>query len=329
MPELRVLSATDVLRALPMARCLEVVRDATASLARGDIVVPERQQLATGDGVTLTMSALWPARDAMSTKLNSVYNQNAARGLPTFHGILALQELSTGRHTAIFEASSLTALRTSALIGLATDLLSRKDANTAAIIGAGRHARVQLEAILAVRALTEVRIYSRTSESARAFVEQLSKSDFTKGVTLRVAATSAEAAEDADVICCVTNSPTPVLHGKDVKPGTHVNAIGAFTPETRELDSELVRRARIVVDTRDGAREEAGDLLIPLGEGLIDASALDDEIGEVVLGTKPGRTSDDQITIFKSVGSAAFDVGAAVAALETAREQGLGNVISL
>ncbi len=329
MADLHVLSAADVVGVLPMARCLDVVREATASLSRGDILVPDRQQLATGDGVTLTMSALWPARDAMSTKLNSVYNENTARGLPTFHGILTLQELSTGRHTALIEASSLTALRTSALIGLATELLSRKDSSTAAIIGAGRHGRVQLEAILAVRALSEVRVSSRTAESARSFVEEMSTKEFTRGVTLRAATTSAEAVRGADIICCATNSPTPVLDGNDVEPGTHVNAIGAFTPQTRELDSELVQRARIVVDTRDGVREEAGDILIPISEGLIDAAALEDEIGEVVLGVKPGRTSSDQVTIFKSVGSAGFDVGAAVAALGTARERDLGSVISL
>jgi ornithine cyclodeaminase len=217
----------------------------------------------------------------------------------------------------------LTALRTGAVGGLAADLLSREDSSTVALFGAGVQARTQLEAVRCVRPITEVRVTSRSGDSAEALVAEL------RGVAARRVDDPDEAIDGADIILTATSSATPVFDGSRVAPGTHVTGVGSFTPEMREVDTALVTRARVVVDQRAAILVEAGDILGPIREGVVDESVMSAEIGEIVLGLAPGRTSRDEITFFKSVGNAVQDIAVAARVLERAEAVGRGIVVEL
>ncbi len=233
---------------------------------------------------------------------------------------------ATGAPLALIEGGSLTAIRTGAASGAATDVLARPDAAVVALFGSGVQARRQLEAVCTVRPIKRVIVYSLAG--AEAFAAEMA------GVgpipaDIRLAATPREALAEADVVCAATTSRTPVFDGRDLRPGTHVNGIGAFTPEMQEIDAATVRRARVVVDSLEAALAEAGDLIIPLNAGEISRDHVSTELGEVIAGSKPGRTSTEQITFFKSVGVAAQDAMAAGIILRNGPALGLGTVIDL
>jgi ornithine cyclodeaminase len=205
-------------------------------------------------------------------------------------------------------------------------VLARPDAKVVAIFGAGVQARRQLEAVCTVRRVEQVRVYSLTGAEAFA-AEMAGRGPIPADVT--VAANPREAVAGADIICAATTSRTPVFDGRDLEPGAHVNGIGSFTPGMQEIDAETVRRARIVVDSVEAALAEAGDLLIPLKARLIDRAHISTELGQVLAGQKPGRTSAEQITFFKSVGVAVQDAMAAAIVLRNGQTQGLGTVVEL
>lgn len=217
----------------------------------------------------------------------------------------------------------LTALRTGAASGAATDLLARTDAETAAVIGAGRQARTQLLAIAAVRPIQRCWVFSRRRESAETMIAELQPQ--LASIELLVADSPTEAARDADVICAATNSATPVFNGHDLKPGVHINGIGSYTHEMQEVDFTTLRRAsKIVVDERNAALAEAGDLIIALNQGEIRQEDIYAELGEIAAGLKPGRQRDDEITYFKSVGNAVQDAAVAQAIYQQALKENLG-----
>ena len=210
--------------------------------------------------------------------------------------------------------------------GAATDALARPDAAVAAIFGSGVQARRQLEAVCTVRSIRRVLIYSLAG--AEAFVEEMAgQGPIASDVT--IARSPREAVAEADVICAATTSRTPVFDGRDLRPGAHVNGIGSFTPQMQEIDAETVRRARVVVDSYEAALAEAGDLIIPLQDGTISRDHIAAELGEVLAGAKPGRTSPGQITFFKSVGVAVQDAMAAGLVVRNGAALGLGTVVSL
>jgi ornithine cyclodeaminase/alanine dehydrogenase-like protein (mu-crystallin family) len=224
------------------------------------------------------------------------------------------------------DATQLTALRTAAASGLATDLLARPDACTAAILGSGVQAGTHLLAVCAVRPIERVRIFSRSPQHVAAFISCLQPK---VAAVLLPASSAAEAVREADVVCATTTSTTPVVAGDDLRAGVHVNAVGSFSTEAREVDGATVRRAGMVfVDNRSAALAEAGDVVIPLRQGLIGEDDLV-ELGSVVVGSHPGRTAPDAVTIFKSVGLAVQDVAAGAEVLRRARELGLGAVVPL
>ncbi|MDR3638901.1 MAG: hypothetical protein P4L84_34165 [Isosphaeraceae bacterium] len=327
---MRILSRSDVQRAITMVQAIEAMREAFAELATGEADVPARTAvpIAPHDAVALFMPARLSGVPALGGKIVSVHPRNRAAGLPTIHALVVLIDDATGRPIAVLEAGYLTALRTGAGVGLATDCLARPDARVLACFGAGAQAETQIEAVCAVRPIERVWVQSRSEESARRFVERMRGR---AGVpeSLEIARSAREALAEADVVCTATSSRTPVLDGRDLRPGTHVNAIGAFTTETREVDDETVRRARIVVDSRPACLAEAGDLVIPWNRGLIGGPETWTELGAIVLGRAPGRTSADEVTFFKSVGNAAQDLAAASVVLREAERQGLGLEISL
>lgn len=323
---MRILTATEVVEAIPMARAIEVARRALEDLSDGGIVAPPRLTLELEAGaLTLFMPGYRPARGDLAVKIVSVHPGNAEQGLPTVQALVAVFEATSGRPLGVLEGSALTALRTGAAVGVATDLLARADARTLAVFGAGVQARAAIRAICAVREIEEIRLISRTATSAERLARELHATTPRVGRVI-LARTPAEAVRGADVIVTATTSSEPVVSGSDLSPGSHVNAIGAFRPTARELDDAAVVGARIVVDTRAGCLAEAGDLLIPLAAGLIRPESIA-ELGNVLRGRQEGRTSREQRTLYKSVGHAALDVAIAAEAIRAAEAQGLGIVV--
>lgn len=290
-----------------MADVIAAMREAFVSLSVGQVTLPPRGVLEGEHGITLTM----PVTDGrqISVKVVTLYPGNPERGLPLTQAMLLLMDAETGSPLALMDARVLTGLRTGAACGLATDLLARPDAQSLAVIGAGAMARQGIEAIRQVREIKEIRIFgrSRTQELA----EEVGGSP---------CASAHEATADVDIILCATSSKTPVLELADIKPGAHINGVGSFTPEMAELAPDLVREARVIVDHRDSAWTEAGDLL----QADIETSHADTELGEVAGGLKPGRTSEEEITFFKSVGNAVQDLATARLVYQRAEEMGLG-----
>jgi ornithine cyclodeaminase/alanine dehydrogenase-like protein (mu-crystallin family) len=320
MMMIRILTGEEVRKALPMPRAIEAVKDAFARLSTGQAEVPLRTALDVPphNGVTLFMPAYLAGEGhvapLMAMKVVSVFNDNPGKGLPLIHALVVIVNAETG------------ALRTGAASGAATDLLAREDACVAAIFGAGAQGRTQLEAVCAVRPIEEAWIYDVEPERARAYAEETGRRF---AAAVRVAGSPAEAARQADVVCTATTSLRPVFEDADLRPGTHINAIGAYTPEMQEIPLQTVVRAKLVIDHHEAALAEAGDLLIPMAQGLIGVDHIHAELGEIVAGARPGRESAEEITLFKSVGVAVQDVAAAGAVLEAARKMGLGTTATL
>jgi alanine dehydrogenase len=328
---MRILSRADVQRAISMKDAIAIVRDAFVQLSNNQATVPLRVPIPIQkhDGVTLFMPAHLHMSDALAVKIVSVHNQNPAKGLPLIHALVVVIDAATGKPLAAMEGGYLTALRTGAASGVSTDLLARRDARTATIFGAGIQGRAQLLAIAAVRKLERVYVVDAIPESADKFVRDM-RGGIGVPVDLRVAPSLSEAVREADIICTATTSTKPVFSGSDIKPGVHISAIGAYTPQMQEIDETTLKRAnKIVIDHHEGALAEAGDLIIALKNGTIKASDIYAEIGEIAAGKKPGRERDDEITFFKSVGNAVQDASVARAIYDAAMQENLGTEVEL
>jgi ornithine cyclodeaminase len=329
-----LLGAADLRALVPMRDAIAAVREAFVALSAGAAVVPVRSAVALpdSDAVFLAMPGALAAAGggtaAVGAKLVSVVPANAAAGRPVVAALMVLCDPGTGQPAAVIEGASLTALRTGAASGLATDLLALPEAAIVALFGAGTQARTQLEAICAVRPVTQVRVVARSRERAAAFAAWAREQPWIRGATV-IAATDPEVAvRGAEVVVTATTSAVPVFPGRAVGPGTHVNAVGAFQPHTREVDADLVARAAVFVDSREAALAEAGDLLVAVAEGRFRMEAIRAEIGEVAAGGA-GRRSGDEITLFKSVGHAAQDLAVASLALRRAEALGRGGRVAL
>jgi ornithine cyclodeaminase/alanine dehydrogenase-like protein (mu-crystallin family) len=240
--------------------------------------------------------------------------------------LVTVVDATTGEPVAVMDGTYLTALRTGAASGAATDLLARQETSTAAIFGAGVQGRTQLEAVCAVRPIEKAWVYDISPQQAATFAAEMTQR---LSLPVEVAGTPAEAVRQADVICTATTATSPVFDDADVRPGTHINAVGAYTPHMQEIPVETVLRAKVVIDHRESSLAEAGDLIIPLQQGRMTEGHIYAELGEISAGVKPGRTSAEEITLFKSVGVAVQDVAAASAVLKAARRLGLGTDVSL
>lgn len=327
---MRILSRADVQRALSMQDAIAIVRDAFAQLSTDQATVPLRVPIPIQrhDGVTLFMPAYLHTSDALAVKIVSVHNQNPAKGLPLIHALVVVMDAATGKPLAAMEGGYLTALRTGAASGVATDLLARRDARVGAIIGAGVQGRTQLLAIAAVRDLERIWVYDVVAEKAKVFVKELKGTMET--LDLRAASSPIEAVREADIVCTATTSTRPVFNGSDLKAGAHINAIGAYTPQMQEVDETTLQRAsKIVIDHHTGALAEAGDLLIAIQKGAITESDVYGEIGEIAAGKKPGRERADEITYFKSVGNAVQDASVARAIYDAAVRGNVGIEVEL
>jgi ornithine cyclodeaminase len=318
--QIRILTAADIRAALPMPKAIEAMRLAFGQFSSGQATVPLRGRLHTDKGVTLLMPAFLKRSRDLAVKVVSVFGDNPSLGLPTVSALVLVLDAETGIPRAMMEGDTLTALRTGAAGGLAAELLARKDASKVALFGAGVQGRAQLTAACTVRSIREVMVFDPVPTAAARLVEEIET--WPHGPRARAAASAAEAVCRADIVLTATTATTPVFNGSDLPSGTHINGVGSFTPDMQEIDASVVGRAYVVVDAREAATAEAGDLI--KSRAVIDA-----ELGEIVNNDKPGRIDDAQITLFKSVGMAAQDAAAAAAALSAAEEKGLGTVIDL
>jgi len=329
--KLQIISREEVKSAISMAQAIETVKSAFAQLSRGRARVPIRTQLGIPlhDGVTLFMPAYLQETDELGMKMVSVFSGNIEQGLPIINAMVILVDPETGLPTAIIDGTYLTALRTGAASGAATELLARGDARSVAVLGTGVQGRTQLQAVCTVRSIERVLVFDTRRGAAAKFCDEMTEAGAPIPKRIDVASTAKEAVSEADVVCTATTSTTPVFLDSDVKPGTHINAIGSFTPQMQELPAETVARALLVVDSREAVWAEAGDLIIAKKRGLITEASVHAEIGEIVAGTKPGRSRNDQVTLFKSVGNAVQDVSVGARILEEAKKKGLGTVVEL
>ncbi len=323
-----LLSSEEIRGAISMAEAIEAVREAFILVSKKKVIVPPRTHidLEIHRGTSLIMPTYFPGREKIGVKIINLYERNPQLGLPLSFALMLVFEARNGSPLALLEASTLTAIRTGAASGLATDLLARKDARVAAIFGAGFQGRYQLEAVNAVRPLYKVYIYDSDFEKSRIFAQEMSSK---LNLDIIVASTPEEACKEAEIICTATTSSSPVFPDSAIKVGIHINAIGSYKPHVREIPSATVARSRIFVDQREAALEEAGDLIIPLKEGVITEDSIVAEIGEVAAGEKPGRLSDEEITFFKTVGLAAQDIALASRILEAAERLSLGHSFPL
>jgi ornithine cyclodeaminase/alanine dehydrogenase-like protein (mu-crystallin family) len=294
--------AETLARALPMTAAIDALEAAFGAERLPE--APMRTHVETRAGTLLLMPAF--GEPGVGVKLVTLTPSNPDRRLPFIHAVYVLFEAVGQSPVALLDGAALTALRTAAVSGLATRHLARAEASRLAIFGAGVQARSHLRAMLAVRPIEDVVVVSRTRERAEALVKEA-------GVDARVGAP--DDVWDRDLLCTCTTSATPLFNGALLAPGTHVNAVGAYTPDLRELDTETIERGRVVVETREAAMEEAGDLLIAMKEGAIGEDHVLADLSEVVHGVTVRRTDQD-VTVFKSVGVAFEDLVVARAAVD-------------
>ncbi len=327
-----LLSASEVRQCLPMPEAIEGLRRAFAAWEQGQAQQPLRTQLniPEGPGISLFMPAYLSEshQSYASVKVVSVFPGNPALGLPVLHGLVLLLDPETGKMLAGMDGGALTAIRTGAVSGLATDLLAPDDAHTLALFGAGVQARTQLLAVCAVRRLEEVKIYARSPDRAKDLIADI-ESQMPFPCTMQVVATPQEALQGSDLVCTATTSAAPVFDDGDLETGTHINAVGVFEPEKQEIPAPTVVRARVYIDDMEAAMEEAGDLLVPMHKGLIQPSHIISTLGQLIADESLGRRSRDEITLFKSVGLAIQDAVSAGIVYENALKLGMGHEVDL
>lgn len=316
-----VLTGDDIRQAIDMRGAIDAVRAGFIALSTGRAIVPVRSVMNVPGGTQLYMPAFIEGEPYSTIKVVSVYPGNPERGLATVIGSVLVLDAQTGVPVALLDGSTLTALRTGAAGGLAADLLANRDADTLGVIGAGVQAWTQIEAVCAVRPIREIRVYDLRREQAENFAVLLRKRFDAEVI---VAESAHDALYGASIITAATNSKTPVVHAADVAAGAHITGVGSFLHTMQEVAADVVTKARVVVDHRESAWAEAGDLIIPRDQGLFRESDVHAEIGEIAAGTATGRESREEITFFKSVGNAVQDAAVAGRVVAVALERGLG-----
>jgi len=309
-----------------MEEAIAAVEGAFREYGEGRCHVPVRLPVEVPelDGTLLLMPAFLGGSEILGTKLVSVYPRNPEKTLPSVIALYVLNDAQTGQPVAIMDGTYITNLRTGATSAVASKYMARKSSTVLGIFGAGAQAEFQLWALKTVFPLRKVLVYNRTPVKAEAFAREM---EAKYEISVEPASRPEAVVRDSHILVTATTSTTPVFQGRDVTPGTHINAIGAFTPQMQEVDEAVVQEAKIVVDTYQGALAEAGDLLIPIQRGVISKEDIYAELSELVLGKKVGRTGDLEITLFKSVGFAIEDAATAKLAYDKALQQGVGTVI--
>jgi len=323
-----VLTEDDVRAVLTLPDLIAAMRVAVSQYSGGSAQQPLRTVLEIG--ATRSYFGLMPAAldspAAVGAKLVTVFIGNRAIGLPSHLATIVLLDPDTGAVTALMDGRYITEARTAAVSAVSVDLLARRDASTLAIIGSGVQARSHLRALACVRELRDIRVWSPSEARRTAFVDEMRQDT---GATLTASRTAQDALKGADLIVLATASEKPVIKTDWIGDGVHIAAVGACRPTHREMDGALVARARTFVDSRVGALAEAGDIVLAIAEGAITKDHIAGELGELAAGLVAGRQHDAQVTLFKSLGMAVEDVGAAHLACSKARARGLGKEIQL
>ncbi len=326
--KVRIINHAEVVDLLPMRACMEVMEAALKTLSEGRAVNPLRNALWVPERPKLLgmMPAYLGDIDRLGIKVVSVFPENHGTQYDSHQGVVLVFEAEYGRLVAIVDASEITAIRTAAVSGVATRLLAREGAGDLAIMGSGVQARSHLEAMALARGIRRARVWSRDPEHARDFAERESGRH---GFTVEPIADPREAVEGADLICTTTAAREPILMGEWISPGAHINAVGSSIASTRELDTAAVAGAKLFVDRRESTLNEAGDFLFPQREGAISADHIQGEVGELLLGKVAGRGSEQEITLFKSLGLAVEDLASANYVYEQAVAQNAGTEVEI
>jgi len=300
------LSAEDVESLISMKEVIDTVELAFGELAKGEVIMPPRStvMLEKYNGSISWMPSYIPSMDALATKIVSIYPDNRGKGLPTTAAWIFVNNPENGQLEAVLDGTYITALRTGAVTGVAAKYLAPADSSTAAVFGCGVQGRTQAWALAETLDLETIRVYDLSEENMRRFSDEMTEK---LGIDVIPSTSGKKAVEDADVVATATTSPRPVVHREWLKDKVHVSAIGAFYPDYRELDTGIIKDSKLVIDELGSIMEEAGDILIPISEGIISANHIYAELGELILGKKEGRTDQDGITVFKSVGVAIQD----------------------
>jgi alanine dehydrogenase len=323
--QLLIITSAQVRELLPMDECIDTMAEALKALRAGEAVNPLRTVLGLPDqhGYLITMPS--SVSQSMGVKVISVMPGNHGTQYDSHMGAVLLFEAQHGRPLALMEAGAITAIRTAAVSGVATRLLANPDASDLAILGSGVQAHTHLEAMSVARNIRRARVWSRNPDHAQAFAERESAH---YPFPIEPMFTAEEAVSGADLICTTTAAAEPILKGEWVSPGTHLNVVGASLPTARECDTALMVKSRLFVDRRESTLAESGDFLIPKSEGAIDDGHIQGELGEVLLDIVPGRSSRDEITLFKSLGLAIEDLAAAQLIYAKAIERGIGTSVN-
>ncbi len=322
-----ILNLSNVVSVLNMKDCINVVEKAFAELSNGTAYLPMRVGISPPEGVALYMPAYLKEMGAMACKVVSVYNNNPSKfKIPRTIGKIILQDPHSGNILAIMDGGYITAVRTGAASAVATKLLARKDnGQTVGIFGAGIQGKTQLWGMSEARTISKAYIYDVSREAAEKFATNMSEM---LKIEVNVA-TKPNMLTECDIICTATSSKKPLFDGYKIKAGTHINGIGSHSPTSRELDSTVVSRAKFVGDNKEVCLKEAGDIIIPINEGVISTSHFYAELGDIITGKKPGRENDEEITIFKANGLAIQDVATAKLVYDLALEKGIGTRVDI
>lgn len=322
-----LLNRNDVMSVLEMSDCIDYLEKAFTEHANGTAVLPLRIAITPPDGLSLYMPAYLKDMDTLACKIVTVYKNNPKdHNMPTTIGKVMLQDPKTGDVTCIMDGGYLTAVRTGAVSGLATKYLARdEEGMSAAVFGAGAQAKMQLWGVCEARNIARAMVYDAIPEAAVAFAKEMGEK---LGIPIEVA-DDMDRMFAADIICAATSSATPLFDGDKLKSGTHLNGIGSHSPKARELDSTTIQRSLLIADSYEACLNECGDIMIPIEEGCISQDHIHADLGEIVTGKKPARTSDEQITLFKSNGLAIQDAATARLIYDRAMAAGIGTNVDI
>jgi len=327
MPQIRILSREDVRAILTWDDAIRLQGDAFAMLSSGRTLMPVKTLLQTDrpKAHMLFMPALIKDAQGFGVKYVADFHDNLARGLPHLMAAILLMDGETGGPVALLEGAYLTDVRTGASAGLSAQLLAREDARVVSVFGAGGTAGPSLEAVCQVRNIEQVWVVGRSESRLQRFLEAMRARGGRVPRQIEATADRRMATQAADIIIAATNSPEPVFDGHDMRPGTHISSVGNVTG--RELDAETIRRSRVLMDSREGCLKQARDIYLPIQEGAVPATHLQDELGQVVLGERPRRRNREEITLFKSLGIAIQDLVTGLHVLREAERLGKGTLV--
>jgi alanine dehydrogenase len=328
MTQLRILSGKQIRQAIEMKDIIKAMELAFVELSTGNPEMPIRAHISIDqpEATALFMPSYMKCSEMIGIKTVTLFEDNKKNNMPYIQGMVNLFDGNNGAPRAVLDGMTITSLRTGAASGLATSLLSRKDSTNCTIFGAGVQGRTQLEAVCAVRDIKKAVVFDALPVAAEKFAKEMAEQ---LGIEIAVAKTSKDAVADADIICCASISEIPVFEDCDLPDGVHINAVGSYKPHVQEVPEEMVLRSRLFVDHVESVLEETGDLIIPINKGILTEKHIVAEIGEVAAGNVVGRTSDLQITFFKTVGVAVQDLAAATTILQKAESLGIGTMVEL